>query len=329
MHALMHWHSLFTILVDQLQITLNTTRKMLYEQYDIFSFALALVTGYVIGYSTAFGNEVSLPEEVEGLQFMDVILPYYSVFCVVAMIGMMYKEFISYGGKGLRFSPKVGFNSTKSTIVASTNTVEGPSPVVSSNVSTNCTSKAMKEKLRPIKQQKQSVLKPQSLPPSALRKSVNDIQQQSGNEIPPKGNVPDINGSFKVTKFENMDAILSMMGAPWAARKIILSESPIHTYKVSETKLHIKVDGIQAMDNEYDIGAPPRLYKTPKTSFMDTVRITDSGIIRVTRVNETKQITLTFDRELSDDGKVLTMSITAEKMDGSKVEKGKTILERQ
>lgn len=308
---------------------------MSYDQYDIFSYGMVLVTGYAIGYSTALGKGANNVD----YDFIDVVLPYYSGMCVIVVIGMIANEYSSYSKRRIMKNSIIRAGKVKKVTYA--NGTNNPIPVKKSF--NNKMNNGVKVEIDRIqnKQVNQAnsgktaatpkLQKHTSLSESSLSKSDNVKVEVAPAPVSSQQEILNkFTGTFKLKKFDNMDAFLSLMGAPWAARKIILSESPVHTYTITDNKFHIKIDGMQAMDVDYEVGASPKVVPARQGSFMDSLTVIEGGIVRLHRINETQKIKVQIDRSLSDDGKVLTLAVTGEKTDGSnKVVKAGMFLERR
>jgi len=330
--------------------------KMVTGFNDVYTFGLAVIAGYMIGYSSVQQNMTAC-EEIEndesskkfddgssGMEgILNGILPYYSGLSVIVFFGIIYKEFSTSElfNRVYKGSTQTGIlkrKSTSNTPIKLTNEAFAKNNVKteellgpdSSHGSSGDGDKNVEEKKRPSPQRTAAPNVVETKPATEDNTNSNSIDASKPNtddKISQSNNFKDLSGAYKTVKFDNFEAFLTLMGAPWAARKMILSESPINTIKMTDKVFHLKVSGLAKMDNEYQIGGPPIKTGSNANNFaQETCLLLDDGSVRIHKKFE-KKVEADFDRSLSDDGKTLTMKITGKK--GNKEVKASVTLVRQ
>lgn len=267
---------------------------------DVFSPLVLLTVGYLMGTSSSssspqeadaplpfFVSSVDSPSRL-GLMIESYIVPLYSILVVMILVAMLnneYKAFIS-----MKEGSRVKFESVKRGSIRKTS-------------SRRSLMNAKQLSNRQVVTEK----KPASAAVAPAPTKVAPIEPvpEPVKVTPPKSKVRDLSGSYLLKKHENFEAFLIAMGAPWAGRKLVLNESPSMEIKMAGKKFHVKVTGLLASDVEYEIGGPPKEVPGKKENTTDTCTSLDNGAIRVEKIFHKKDMTVYFDRILSEDGKVL------------------------
>jgi len=289
---------------------------------DVFSPLVLLTVGYLMGTSSSSSNikeadsplpffvsSVDSPSRL-GLVIESYIVPLYSILVMVILVAMLnneYKAFISMKEGG-----RVKFESVKRGSVRKSSSRRS---LMNSKQSSN----------RQVVTEK----KPASAAVAPAPTKVAPIEPvpEPVKVTPPEPKVRDLSGSYLLKKHENFEAFLIAMGAPWAGRKLVLKESPSMEIKMAGKNFHVKVTGLLALDVEYEIGGPAKEVPGKKENTTDTCTALANGAVRVEKIFHKKDMTVYFDRSLSEDGKVLTLDITSIDKAGKKV-LSKNIFER-
>jgi hypothetical protein len=141
-----------------------------------------------------------------------------------------------------------------------------------------------------------------------------DEQDRDDGKVQPV----DLTGVYRLVTNENFEAFLAAQGVPWALRSAANRARPIHRITHRGRVLTIKIEGIIESQTTYLIDGPPVETNVRGRIFEDVVNFLDGerrGII-VRKKALTEEYDVAVQRELSEDGAVITMTSTATFRDG-------------
>ena len=234
-------------------------------------------------------------------------MPYWTVVCLLVIAGMGYAE-LAQTNPSRRSSRSINRKSNTSSShlrSSSVRSLASASTPVAGNV-------LVKESSPSAPQTAQHPVKTVHLPKKIVEEPAEIVEEQEesegGNDDTGASTFRDLSGSYVLNRFENFETMLIAMGAPWAGRKMILSQRPNKTLTMDKTKMHIFTDGLMPLDQEYVFGMDPIQVQAKKGFTTDHCEIVANGVVRLVKVNKDKGATITIDRELSSDGKELIMT---------------------
>jgi hypothetical protein len=145
-----------------------------------------------------------------------------------------------------------------------------------------------------------------SLPPAA------GVSSAGGAELTEDQPV-DLTGAYQLSSNDNFEAFLAAQGVPWALRNAANRARPLHRITHRGRVLTIKIEGIIESQTTYLIDGPPVETNVRGRIFEDVVNYLGDGRrgIVVRKKALTEDYDVTVQRELSEDGNVITMTSTA------------------
>jgi hypothetical protein len=153
-----------------------------------------------------------------------------------------------------------------------------------------------------------------------------DEQDRDDGKVQPV----DLTGVYRLVTNENFEAFLAAQGVPWALRSAANRARPIHRITHRGRVLTIKIEGIIESQTTYLIDGPPVETNVRGRIFEDVVNYLDGGRrgIIVRKKALTEEYDVTVQRELSEDGAVITMTSTATFRDSRPFVQSKQIFHR-
>jgi hypothetical protein len=123
----------------------------------------------------------------------------------------------------------------------------------------------------------------------------------------------DLTGAYRLVSNENFEGFLAAQGVPWALRNAANRARPLHRITHRGRVLTIKIEGIIESQTTYLIDGPPVETNVRGRIFEDVVNYLGDGKrgIVVRKKALTEDYDVTVQRELSEDGTVITMTSTA------------------
>lgn len=122
--------------------------------------------------------------------------------------------------------------------------------------------------------------------------------------------ITNLSGAYRLLSNTGFEEFLAVQGVPWALRRAANGARPIHRITQNGRQLTIRIEGIIESQTTYMIGGPPVETNVRGRIFEDSVEYYGRGI-RVNKRALTENYDVTVVRQLSEDGKHITMTSTA------------------
>ena len=156
------------------------------------------------------------------------------------------------------------------------------------------------------------------------------VLDEQGHDDEGKAQPVDLTGAYRLVSNENFEGFLAAQGVPWALRSAANRARPVHRITHRGRVLTIKIEGIIESQTTYLIGGPPVETNVRGRIFEDVVNYLDGGRrgIIVRKKALTEEYDVTVQRELSEDGEVITMTSAATFRDSRPLVQSKQIFHR-